>query len=214
MTGTRSTGVRCRLLGAAVAVAGLLAATGCEQRADTAEPVAEPAVPATPAAMRLDKPKLLLDRWAESANRNLHAPAQHRLGEFKKLLAGEPTSAVGTAYVTAEEAYSPELGVHLPDGGGVVLVSGVSGTVGEPEAVLDAVFAGLPAVAGVAPTAPGPLGGVARCGTGRSRGVHAVVCAWADDHTVATVTFLGFPATGNRAEDFRRIRSQLEHPAR
>lgn len=162
MTGVTTTGVRARLVGAAaVAGAGLLAMTGCARLADTAGSAAEAIPSPAPATMRLDKPKLLLDRWPESIDRSLHAPAQQNMGNFKKLLGGAPTSAVGTAYVTAEEEYSRERGFSLPDDGAAILVSGVSGTVDEPEA-----------------------------------------------------TFIGFPRTQSRADDFRLIRSQLEHPVR
>ncbi|MER6758009.1 hypothetical protein ABT235_27960 [Micromonospora echinofusca] len=164
--------------------------------------------------MRLDKPKRLLDRWPESVDRSLRTTAQQNLGNLKKLLSGEPTSAIGTAYVTWEGEYSPERGWHRPAGGSTVVISGVSGTVSDPGATLDATFANLTDLTTVTSTAPGPLGGEARCGTGQDKGIHIEVCGWADHHTFALVTFIGFPAAQSRADDFRQVRSQLENPVR
>ncbi|MEU5950465.1 hypothetical protein ABZ793_33675 [Micromonospora sp. NPDC047465] len=196
-----------------VLLTGLLAATGCTQPGDTRKSEAQTA-PSPTTAMRLDKPKRLLDRWPESVDRSLHKTAQQNLGNLKKLLGGEPTSAIGTAYVTWEGEYLPERGWYRPAGGSTVLISGLSGTVSDPRATLNAAFANLTRLTTVAPTAPGPLGGEARCGTGQDKGTHIEACGWADNHTVALVTFIGFPAAQSRADDFRQVRSQLENPVR
>jgi hypothetical protein len=45
-------------------------------------------------------------------------------------------------------------------------------------------------------------------------GTHVEVCGWTDNHTIALVTFIGFPAAQTRADDFRQIRAQLENPVR
>ncbi|MEU5949925.1 hypothetical protein ABZ793_30855 [Micromonospora sp. NPDC047465] len=198
-----------------VLLTGLLAATGCTRPGDTRKSEAQPALsPTATTALRLDKPKRLLDRWPESVDRSLLETAQQNLGNLKKLLNGEPTSAISTAYVTWEGEYSPERGWHRPAGGSTILISAVSGTVSDPTASLDATFTNLTHLTTVAPTAPGPLGDEARCGTGQDKGAHIEACGWADNHTVALVTFIGFPAAQSRADDFRQIRSQLENPVR
>ncbi|MER7888673.1 hypothetical protein ABTX15_02480 [Micromonospora sp. NPDC094482] len=149
--------------------------------------------------MRLDKPEKLLGTWPESMSRQLRAQPEQNMGTFKELLDGEPTSAVGTAYTTADGRYT-------------ALVSGVSGTVTDPKATLDTVFAALPRLSGVKPTRPGPMGGEARCGKGETQGVNIEVCAWADQHSIGMVAFLGFPSGGSADDMFVRARAQLEHP--
>ncbi|MEH1163782.1 hypothetical protein V6V47_00180 [Micromonospora sp. CPCC 205539] len=213
MTRTRPAGVA---IANALTLAILLAVTGCTGPAGAPEPAAVTQPSPATAAMRLDKPTKLLDTWTESVDRVLHGQAQQNMGNFKKLLAGAPTSAVGTAYVRAEEVYSRDLGLHIPgDDQRVILVSGVSGTITDPDATLDKLFTGLPNVTAVTPIAPGPLGGAARCGVGRTEtGIRGDVCVWVDQHTLALVTFLGFKQTDNPHELFGQIRAEVEHPAR
>ncbi|MCX4471628.1 hypothetical protein OOK41_15180 [Micromonospora sp. NBC_01655] len=201
-----------------LAVLAVLAA-GCSRSADTVESRATADSPSSPnpspstAAMRLDQPEKLLGSWNESVDRRLIELAEKNMGAFKEFLAGEPTSAVGTAYTAVKEKYSPGLGVHRPDDSRFILLSGVSGTVTAPEAVLDAVFAGLTAVTDVEPVQPGPLGGIARCGTSKNKGIRVDVCAWAGPHTLGMVHFGGFARTDSPDQMFRRIRSEAEHPA-
>ncbi|MFI7608695.1 hypothetical protein ACIBTV_26600 [Micromonospora sp. NPDC049366] len=182
-------------------LAGLLMASGCSQPADNVERKADgrSASPSPTMAMRLDKPEKFLSGWPESTSRTLREHAQQNMGGFKELLDGEPTSAVATAYTTADERYT-------------ALVSGVSGKVTDPKATLDRLFAALPRLSGVKPTRPGPMGGDARCGKGETQGVNVEVCAWADHHSVGMVTFLGLPSSGSADDMFVQARSQLEHP--
>ncbi|AXH91487.1 hypothetical protein DVH21_17005 [Micromonospora aurantiaca] len=150
--------------------------------------------------MRLEKPERLVSGWPESKSQTLREQAQQSMGGLKELLDGEPTSAVAAAYTNADEQYS-------------ALASGVSGKVTDPKATLDRLFATLPRLSGVKPTRPGPMGGDARCGKGETQGVNVEVCAWADNHSVGMVAFLGFPSTGSAASMFVQTRSQLERPA-
>ncbi|MCX4469394.1 hypothetical protein OOK41_03555 [Micromonospora sp. NBC_01655] len=164
-------------------------------------------------AMRLDKPEKLLGSWNESVDRRLTGLAETNMGYFKGFVQGEPTSAVGTAYVAVKEQYSPEHGVYRDDDR-FILLSGVSGTVTAPDAVLDAVFAGLTAVSDVKPVPSGPLGGTARCGTGQGKGLRVGVCAWASPHTLGMIHLGGLTEADDPGQMFRQIRSQTEHPAR
>ncbi|SCG65371.1 hypothetical protein GA0070609_4047 [Micromonospora echinaurantiaca] len=163
--------------------------------------------------MRLDKPKKLLGSWNETVDRRLREPVLKNTDGFERLLDGEATSAVGTAYTPVEEQYSNELGVHRPGDSRIILISGVSGIVADPDATLDQVFAARPAITDLAPVPPGPLGGAARCGSSQSRDGLVNLCAWADVYTIGMVIFIGFPQTDNPTDSFPQIRSELEHPA-
>ncbi|MFD0782978.1 hypothetical protein ACFQZ8_03430 [Micromonospora azadirachtae] len=146
-----------------LALVGLLAPTGCTGLTEDIEAtVPERATSSTP--MRLDRPDSLLDGWHESVDRRLRTAAQKNMGTFKTLVEGEPTSAVGTAYVPVEEKYSRDLGMYRPGDQRVILLSGVSGTIADPDAALDTVFSGLPSATDVEPIQPGPLSGTAKCG--------------------------------------------------
>ncbi|KIR61365.1 hypothetical protein ABUL04_10340 [Micromonospora harpali] len=200
-------------LGILVVVA-VLSTVGCSRSADTVESrtSTQPSPSLGTAAMRLDKPERLLGRWNESVDRRLIGLAEKNMGFFKGFVRGEPTSAVGTAYVAAKEHYSPELGVYRDDDR-FILLSGVSGTVTAPDAVLDAVFAGLTAVDDVEPVPSGPLGGKARCGVGRSKDLRIDVCVWASAQSLGMIHFGGLTGADDPGEKFRQIRSQTEHSA-
>ncbi|SCG17084.1 hypothetical protein GA0070610_3388 [Micromonospora echinofusca] len=197
---------------AVAAAAGLLATTACSRLADTV-PTTSGNPSHSPVAMRLDKPKKLLGSWNESVDRRLRKPAIKDTDGFRKLLKGEPTSAVGTAYTPVEEQYSRELGVHRPGDNRVILVNGVSGTVTAPNATLSHVFAARPAITDVVPVPPGPLGGVAGCGSSQSKDGLTKFCTWVDDHTIGMVTFIGFPQSHDQHDLFRQIRAEFEHRA-
>lgn len=194
----------------------LLFTTGCSGQSDTPAPAAATQSSAPAAAMRIDKPAKLLGTWTESVDRGFHDRAEQQMGTFKKLLAAGPTSAMGTAYVRAEEVYSRERGLHIPsDDQRVILISAVSGTITDPTATLDKTFAGLPNVTGVGPIQPGPLGGAAGCGTGQAEtGIPVDICVWSDQHTLGMVTLVGFTRTDDPRGVFGQIRAELERPAR
>lgn len=200
----------------ALAAAILLFTTGCTKQADTPAPaaVAQSSPPAT--VMRLDKPAKLLGTWPESVDRVLRGQAEQNMGTFRKLLSSGPTSAVGTAYVRAAEVYSRKDGLHIPgDDQRVILVSAVSGTMADPTATVDRIFAGLPNVTNVGAIPPGPLGGTAGCGIGQAKtGLRVDICAWEDQHTLGMVTFIGFAQADDPHAVFGQIRAELEHPAR
>lgn len=188
----------------ALTLAGLLMTTGCPAPADTTEPTASaspsPSPSPSPVIMRMNKPEKLLGILPESPDRRLRAPAQQNVDSFTKLLDGAPTSTLATAYASLDEQY-------------IVLVSGVSGTVADPESALDKVFAGLTMLTEVKPTRPGPMGGEARCGKGEDKGIYFHVCAWADSQTIGMLTSFGYPRSGRPDQNFVPLRSQLERPA-
>ncbi|RQX18640.1 hypothetical protein DDE19_06980 [Micromonospora ureilytica] len=201
----------------------LLFTTGCTREGDapaaTADTAAATAVARSSppaAAMRLDKPAKLLGTWPESVNRVLRGQAEQNMGNFKKLLSTEPTSAMGTAFVRATEVYTRKDGLHIPgDDQRVILVSGVSGTIADPTATVDRIFAGLPNVTDVAAVPPGPLSGMAGCGVGPAKtGIPVGICVWGDEHTVGMVTFIGFAPADDPHAMFGQIRAELERPAR
>jgi hypothetical protein len=199
----------------ALTAAILVGATGCTGGSDAPVPAAiAPSSPAA-AAMRIEQPAKLLGTWPESVSRGLHDQAEQNMGDFKQLLSGDPSSAMGTAYVRAQEVFSRKVGLHIPgDDQRTILISAVSGTVVDPTVALDKVFGGLPNVTNVTPIPPGALGGVAGCGTGQVRtGTPVEVCAWSDPHSVGMVGFVGFAKTDDAPALFGQIRAELEQPA-
>ncbi|MFG2012127.1 hypothetical protein ACGFNF_24000 [Micromonospora sp. NPDC048868] len=214
---TTPTGGALRAAKANALVLAVLLAAGCTRPTDTAElrPAAGHSPSSSPntVSIRLDAPETLLDGWNESIDRRLHDMTKQNIGGFKRLLQGEPTSAVGTAYAAGKEKHSAELGVHRPDDSRFVLVSGVSGTVVAPETTLDAVFGALTAVVDVKPVAPGPLGGTARCGTSKNAGIRVEVCGWASPYVIGVIHFGGFKPADNPSRLFTQVRAQVEHPA-
>jgi hypothetical protein len=214
MARTKLIGSRRRACVAVLSLAGLVATTACTRPGDAVESAANEKRPHSPAAMRLDKPKKLFGSWNESVDRRLREPAMMDTDAFKRLLDGEPTSAVGTAYTPVEEKYSRRLGVHRPGDNRIIVVNGVSGTVTDADATLSQVFAARPTITDWAPVPPGPLGGVAGCGSGQSSDGLVNICAWADNHTIGMVTFIGFAQSDDPQASFLQTRAEFEHPAR
>ncbi|MBM0278068.1 hypothetical protein [Micromonospora tarensis] len=212
---TRSRRVRAALVGV-LASAVLLGITACTEQADTPAPAAAAQPSPSAVAMRIDKPAKLLGTWTESVFRPRRDAAERSMGNLRKLLSTETTSAMGTAYVRAEEVYSEELGLHIPhDDQRAILISAVSGTITDPTATLEKLFAGLPNVTDVGPILPGPLGGAAACGTGQGNpAIRVDVCGWSDDHTVGMVTLFGFAESDDPHGVFGQIRAEVEHSAR
>ncbi|MFY1623264.1 hypothetical protein ACN261_27825 [Micromonospora sp. WMMD723] len=212
---TPTAGVRHPARWAVLILAGLSMVSGCSGGVGAGEPGSDatPAPSPSSAVMRLDKPATVLGTWHESLDRRLTQVAQDNMGQLKVLLDGEPLSALGTAYIPVREKHSAERGLYRPGDDRVVLLSGVSGTVGNPERTLDLVFTRLSAISGVEPVPPGPLGGSARCGYAHSRGIRIDVCAWADRHTLGMVHLTHFAPTARPEEIFRQIRAQTEHAA-
>ncbi|WP_446217221.1 hypothetical protein [Micromonospora sp. IBHARD004] len=198
MIRTRPTAAPSRAARLAVALgAGLLAVTGCTGLADAAGPDGTASPSPSPVLLtRVEKPEKI-SSWPETRYRSLRDPASKSLGQLKLLLDGDATSAVGTAYESADEKYA-------------AVVSAVAGEVRDPKAALDRLFAGLPRLHDVKPTRPGPMGGEARCGEGDDNGLNADVCAWADEHSIGMIVYLGFPSGGDPDDLFVRDRAKVE----
>ncbi|MER7441837.1 hypothetical protein [Micromonospora avicenniae] len=94
-----------------------------------------------------------------------------------------------------------------------VLVSTAAGGLRDEEATLSRVFKSFPLVGEIRAVPPGSLGGVASCGRGREDPYYVTMCAWADQISVGTVTFLS-PAErlGPPGDEFIEIRGELEVP--
>jgi hypothetical protein len=61
-------------------------------------------------------------------------------------------------------------------------------------------------------TAPGPLGGIAKCGDGSTGGTQTAVCVWSDQGSVGMVMML-FKKKADLEKEFVTMRGQIEHKA-
>ncbi|GAA3763666.1 hypothetical protein GCM10022379_34260 [Micromonospora maritima] len=113
---------------------------------------------------------------------------------------GQPTSAIGEAY----EDGSPD--------GDIVFVSGASGTIADPVAVLDRALRPYRITKAAAVDA-GALGGEARCGRGRTEdGGYLTSCGWADGETVGVVSFASSKPQADHTADFLAVRDVVSRP--
>ncbi|MEH1029022.1 hypothetical protein [Micromonospora profundi] len=92
-----------------------------------------------------------------------------------------------------------------------IQVAAVSGVVADPQRKLDDAVSWLPqlALTGLTATEPGPLGGDARCGNGRTNGVPIGVCLWADEGSVGLV-LMYYRSAEQVIAEFVGIRGQIE----
>ncbi|NBE82117.1 hypothetical protein [Micromonospora rubida] len=94
----------------------------------------------------------------------------------------------------------------------LVMIAAASGLVTDPKKELDDTFTGIGTeltVSNVVAVDPGPLGGEARCGDGKSEGVKLGVCAWADKGSVGMI--VTYFKTGAQAKaEFVTMRGQIE----
>ncbi|MFE0590206.1 hypothetical protein [Micromonospora echinospora] len=94
----------------------------------------------------------------------------------------------------------------------VILVAGLAALIDEPEEELDATLRGLSAdfeVGVVFTVAPGPLGGIAKCGDGSAEDVELGFCMWADRGSFGMI--IGYSKTGKEVErEFAAIRAAIE----
>ncbi|MFG1888273.1 hypothetical protein ACGFIR_10450 [Micromonospora sp. NPDC049051] len=94
----------------------------------------------------------------------------------------------------------------------MVMVIAASSFVLNPERELDDTVKGLSknlAVQRLTAIAPGPQGGVAKCGDGESAGVPLGVCAWADHGSVGLIV-LFFSSSAAAAAEFVALRAEIE----
>ncbi|MEJ3742982.1 hypothetical protein WEI85_06815 [Actinomycetes bacterium KLBMP 9797] len=91
----------------------------------------------------------------------------------------------------------------------LVTFGAAAGPVKDPAATLDEWFDGAFKLSGVAPTDPGPLGGVAKCGQGTTSGLTVHACGWAHEESLGFVYF--YEANpGDVPATFIQIRNEVE----
>ncbi|MEV4478546.1 hypothetical protein [Micromonospora coxensis] len=147
--------------------------------------------------IRLVTPRTLNGR-AKNTEPQLRRIADEMVRDMKNDVTNE-TSAVGAFYGSAAKR-------------NMVMISGVSGPVLLPEKELDDAIKSLStslSVRKVASINPGPLGGVAKCGDGKSSGIALGVCVWADEGSVGMIVMFFSSASKAKAE-FATIRGQVE----
>ncbi|SCL50310.1 hypothetical protein GA0070606_1614 [Micromonospora citrea] len=111
----------------------------------------------------------------------------------------QATGVVGAFYGSADER-------------DMVMVVAASTFVLNPERELDDSVKGISkelAVKRLTTIAPGPNGGLAKCGDGESAGVPLGVCAWADHGSVGIIVMF-FSSSAAAAAEFVAIRGQIE----
>ncbi|NYF57725.1 hypothetical protein [Micromonospora purpureochromogenes] len=147
--------------------------------------------------IRLVTPKTLGGR-PKNTEPQLRRIADQMVRDMKSGVRNE-TGAVGAFYGSAGKR-------------NLVMVAGASGPVLFPEKELDDAVAGLSsslAVKKMSTVNPGPLGGVAKCGAGKSSDIALGVCTWADEGSVGLIVMFFSSAAKAKAE-FATIRGQVE----
>lgn len=94
----------------------------------------------------------------------------------------------------------------------LVMIVGVSGVIADPKKELDDAVSTLTRDLGttnMAAVEPGPLGGDAKCGDGKSEGVDLGVCVWADRGSLGMVVIY-FKSGTETAKEFPAIRAAVE----
>lgn len=94
----------------------------------------------------------------------------------------------------------------------LVMIAAASGLVADPKKELDDAVSSAGtqlAVSNVATVDPGPLGGEARCGDGKTQGMKLGVCVWADKGSVGMIVMYFKTAEQVKAE-FVTMRGQIE----
>ncbi|MFY1680126.1 hypothetical protein ACN265_01125 [Micromonospora sp. WMMD730] len=179
-------------IGLLPAVVATVLATGCA----VADVERTSAPTPTPVARTLRTPDTLLGLPRSGTPLPAGLP-RFRLNELTR----EATPATSTV----EAVYGR--GRRSPE---TIVVSAVSGTVPDPQAMLDRLLKPyrIPKPRSVE---FGRYGGEARCGRGRTADEgHLTACAWADPEVAGVVVFLTATKQPDRKEDFLTIRDELE----
>ncbi|WBB81760.1 hypothetical protein O7606_10575 [Micromonospora sp. WMMD882] len=147
--------------------------------------------------IRLVAPDTLAGR-PRSRDKKLQKLADDMVREMKSKLSND-TGVVGAFYGSPEDR-------------DMVMVVAASAFVLSPTSELDDAVEGITddlSVTRMTTIAPGPLGGVAKCGDGKSADVSLGICAWADHGSVGIVlTF--FSSAAAAAAEFGTIRAAVE----
>lgn len=170
----------------------------------TGEPSAEPsttpsATPSTGGAqVRLVAPDTVAGRQ-KSTDPTLQKLADDMVRDVRSDLSAS-SGVVGAFYGGAAE-------------GNLLMVVAVSAYLINPAAELDSALEGITenlSVTDLTAIAPGPLGGVAKCGNGESSKIPLGVCGWADNGSVGLVVVFHSSSAAAAAE-FGTIRAAIEH---
>jgi hypothetical protein len=98
----------------------------------------------------------------------------------------------------------------------VVMVAAASTLTGTAQSRFDEFTTGLNtggfSTSALKDTAPGPLGGIAKCGDSSAAGVPTAVCVWSDQGSVGMVAML-FKKTADLEKQFVSLRGQIEKKA-
>ncbi|MEV4637065.1 hypothetical protein AB0J80_06900 [Actinoplanes sp. NPDC049548] len=170
--------------------------TGPTARTDrtepTEEPTAEPAAEITvvePARLG-GRPKLTDPQFAGAAA---------QLEEGLQKVPGA-TQTVGGLYGT-------------PADQDIVIVAAAAADVADPKRELDGTFLGAGVgglkITDITSTAPGSLGGVAKCGKGEAGGAPLVMCGWADEGSVGWMIWY-YESMSDAKAEFPKLRGQVE----
>ncbi|MFI7209927.1 hypothetical protein [Micromonospora maritima] len=202
MTTRRTPTARAAGATTAVLAAALLLGAACTSPAPgprAASPASTaPTSASAPPSRKLSAPTTLLG-LPKTTSRELYGAAVQQLEQLKREV-GQPTSAIGEAY----EDGSPD--------GDIVFVSGASGTIADPAAVLDRALRPYRITRATAVDA-GALGGEARCGRGRTEdGGYLTSCGWADGETVGVVSFASSKPQADHTADFLAVRDVVSRP--
>jgi hypothetical protein len=95
----------------------------------------------------------------------------------------------------------------------LVMIAGASAPLINPEKQLDDTLKGASSggltLTDIAPIEPGPLGGTAKCGNGKTSGIDLAVCAWADNGSVGMIAVY-FKKVDDIKGDFAAMRGEIE----
>ncbi|MFI2667202.1 hypothetical protein [Micromonospora carbonacea] len=94
----------------------------------------------------------------------------------------------------------------------LVMIAAASGVLADPKKELDDAIAGLKTqltVQEMTATEPGPLGGEARCGDGKTAGMPLGVCVWADRGSLGMIVVF-FKSAKQAEAEFVTMRGQIE----
>ncbi|MEU6076400.1 hypothetical protein [Micromonospora sp. NPDC047074] len=173
-------------------------------QASSATPSAATSSPATPSPDASEAPRIrvvapdTLAGRAKSTEPTLKKAADDMVRELRTSVTGE-TGVAGAFYGSADER-------------NMVMVIAASAFVLNPERELDDTVKGMSkglSVKRMTTIAPGPQGGLAKCGDGESAGVPLGVCAWADHGSVGVIVMF-FSSAAASAAEFVAIRGEIE----
>ncbi|MEU9506688.1 hypothetical protein AB0D32_10455 [Micromonospora sp. NPDC048170] len=153
--------------------------------------------PSTAPQIRVVAPETLAGR-AKSTEPTLRKAADDMVRELRSSVRGE-TGVAGAFYGSADER-------------NMVMVIAASTFVLNPERELDDAIKGMSkdlAVKKMSTIAPGPQGGLAKCGDGESASVPLGVCAWADHGSLGIIVMF-FSSAAASAAEFVAIRGEIE----